>query len=103
MITPETIEKLNSIYNYFGNQTQLKKLFEECTEYKDAFIFRDQPIEGEIADLLMLSVQHYLNNPEVRRQFAFKLNRTLQRIGDGYYKDMRTVRDQDSRGETPQV
>ena len=103
MFNREIIDKLNTIYNYFGRYNQYEKMYEECTEYKDAFIFKEVPLKGEIADVLIVAIQHYLNDPEVREQFDYKLTRTLQRINNGYYQNMRTVWNTESGRETPQV
>lgn len=83
MITPETIEKLNRIYEHFGALTQLEKLEEECHEFLRATNKRD--IIEEIADIFILSAQHFLISPEIQKQVAYKITRTLQRIADGYY------------------
>ena len=101
MFNHEIIDKLNTIYNYFGRYNQYEKMYEECTEYKDAFIFKEVPLKGEIADVLIVAIQHYLNDPEVREQFDYKLTRTLQRINNGYYKDMRAMQNPQSRTCTP--
>jgi hypothetical protein len=40
----------------------------------------------EIADVFILSAQLVLNNPEIMQIVNDKLDRTEQRIKDGYYK-----------------
>ena len=100
MINSEIADRLNKIFNYFGEYTQRVKLEEECNEYIMAGAILD---DQEIADVFIVSAQIVLNNDTVRNHVFSKLERTLQRIKDGYYKDMRTVQNTESRGETSQV
>lgn len=85
MITQQMIDDLNYIFNHFGNERlQRKKLVEECTEYLFDFGNLEKE-DGEIADLIVLTLQIYLNNLEVRNQVDFKIKRTISRIQEGYY------------------
>jgi len=77
----EIVEKLNYIYNYFDHPEvkQREKLKEEAKE------FLDDPNNSELADILVLCLQLFLNDCDVRKEFYFKLNRTIERIKNGYY------------------
>ena len=72
-------KKLDEIYNHFGKDAQLEKLSEECNEF-----IMDNDKE-EIADVFIVAAQLVLNNPELMGIVEFKINRTLERIKDGFY------------------
>ncbi len=74
------IEKLKAIYKHFGNDYQRHKLFEEINEYLESYE------EEEIADIFVVAAQLYLASPEIRELAEHKINRTLNRIKNGYYK-----------------
>ena len=97
------------IIGYFGYRNQMKKLNEECYEFLEAVdnyedcmmilnsdersgdmvLARDFVIE-EMADMLILLTQfiakYNINASEIDRHIDVKLERTLERIGNGYYK-----------------
>jgi len=85
MIKQEYIDKLNAIYLHFGIDAQSEKLKEEAIEYIDA-VNDEFNVESEVADLFVLSAQLVLNNPEIMKIVEFKINRTIGRIQEGFYK-----------------
>ena len=76
------------IFNYFGLDTQIEKLFEEYREVVMAFLYGDdEDRKEELADLKNLVEQlteHY-GREEIERIQEFKNDRTLDRIKTGYY------------------
>ena len=76
------------IFNYFGLDTQIEKLFEEYRELVMAFLYGDDDDRREeLADLKNLVEQlteHY-GREEIERIQEFKNDRTLDRIKTGYY------------------
>lgn len=76
------------IFNYFGLDTQIEKLLEECRELVMAFLYGDdEDRKEELADLKNLIEQlteHY-GREEIERIQEFKNDRTLDRIKTGYY------------------
>lgn len=76
------------IFNYFGLDTQIEKLFEEYREVVMAFLYGDDDDrKEELADLKNLVEQlteHY-GREEIERIQEFKNDRTLDRIKTGYY------------------
>ena len=77
------IDKLKMIYDNFGETEQRKKLVEEALEYAES------GEDEEIADVLILSLQLYMNNFEVRKIVEQKINRTLERISNNYYGEIK--------------
>ena len=80
---------LTTIYNHFGQENQLKKLVEEANELLN-HTDRDNYIE-ELADVEVVLRQliNALNDNQASKFFDIvdkKINRTLERIGSGYYK-----------------
>lgn len=76
------------IFNYFGLDTQIEKLFEEYREVLIAFLYGDDDDRREeLADLKNLVEQlteHY-GREEIEKIQEFKNDRTLDRIKTGYY------------------
>lgn len=95
------------IMDYFGFRKQMKKLSEECYElieaidnYEDLIamnpfvgdkekkIFRNHVVE-EMSDLLLVCTQfidrYQIDKEEIDAWTDFKLDRTEQRIANGYY------------------
>lgn len=97
----ETIDQLNEIYKHFGENPQRHKLVEECREYIGATRDADPNLDyrslgrseqelennviSEIADVFIVSTQLVLNNPEIQKIVYQKIQRTLDRIKEGYY------------------
>lgn len=98
MLIPDLIDKLHDIFAYFGEQTQRAKLAEECQEYIESGAILD---DEEIADVFIVSAQIVLNNRTVSYHVKSKIERTLRRIENGYYKDMRAMQNPQSRTRTP--
>lgn len=96
------------IMEHFGYRAQMKKLSEETFEfleavdnYEDLLLFgvgnageeklaRDFVIE-EMGDMLILLTQfiakYKISQDELNKHMDYKLLRTLDRIGNGYYDD----------------
>lgn len=96
------------IIEHFGYRAQMKKLNEECFEfleavdnYEDMLLFknvgsgdeklaRDFIVE-EAGDILILLTQfiakYDIKQDEINKHMDYKLNRTLNRIHDGYYDE----------------
>jgi len=94
------------IIEHFGYRAQMKKLNEECFEfleavdnYEDMLLFknvgsgdeklaRDFIVE-EVGDILILLTQfiakYDIKQDEINKHMDYKLDRTLNRIHDGYY------------------
>lgn len=87
----ENKNNLQYIYKHFGSKNQIAKLEEEL---KELLVELNKPKEewnynlvcDEIADVLILCLQWYLNSGD-RIAFCFnkKIVRTLERIKSGYY------------------
>ena len=76
------------IFNYFGLDTQIEKLFEEYREVVMAFLYGDDDDRREeLADLknLIEQLTDYYGREEIERIQEFKNDRTLDRIKTGYY------------------
>ncbi len=78
-VSTELTDKLQKIYDHFGELHQKGKLIEEINEYLES-----GDVE-EMADIFIVLYQHYLNNPEMRDCVPFKIDRTLTRIENNYY------------------
>lgn len=96
------------IIEHFGYRAQMKKLNEECFEfleavdnYEDMLLFknvgsgdeklaRDFIVE-EVGDILILLTQfiakYDIKQDEINKHMDYKLDRTLNRIHDGYYDE----------------
>lgn len=82
------IEIIRSIYHHFGDETQRKKLLEECHEYIESMSFsmeQSEENDSEIADIFIVALQFYLESESVQNHVRFKLKRVLDRIAEGYY------------------
>ena len=96
--------KLMSIINYFGLNTQQRKLMEEIFELQEAIICYEMVpqgvyryikteyksnIEEELADVLVLLVQiidyYKIDKEQIKEIMNEKIDRTLGRIESGYY------------------
>lgn len=93
-ISDEMISKLNLIYTYFGGrENKLQKLFQESSEFRDAYILSEMSIllKGnlltEICDLCSCCFQLYFNEEKVRNGVDFVINKTIKKIEDNYYID----------------
>ena len=78
-MTKRNIMKLDMIFNHFGMEHQIKKFKEEVKEYLES-----EELE-EIADIYVLVNQLYMNDKMLRKLVEHKINRTLNRIAEGYY------------------
>lgn len=99
-------DELLRIYDHFGYKNQLEKLAEEIKEFSDAYAewvingfapeFWDHMIE-ELADVDILMSQfrrniirnddNYLFHQDLYQAEDSKIQRTLQRIEEGYYEN----------------
>lgn len=75
----ELIEALQKIHDHFGHDNQKVKLLEECEEYLESRELQ------EIADVFVLSAQLVFNDPKLMEIVEFKIDRTIERIDNGYY------------------
>lgn len=86
-----TNEKLFKIFSHFGYRKQLKKFSEECYELTEAMLDNDKEhIKEEIADVQVLLNQfkelYKIQDSEIVNIMEQKIDRTLDRIEEGYYK-----------------
>jgi len=80
-------KRLNSIYNHFGKDISENKLYEELLELLEAIDSGVQKdIISEKADVYCLLLQHYLSSKAIQKKVVEKVERTEQRIKDGYYE-----------------
>jgi len=81
--------KLNKIYNHFGEKHQFDKLYEECKEYIEAYEHKSElDMLDEAGDLYVVSRQLYMHNDVVYDTVGYKTDRTLERIEDCYYESI---------------
>jgi len=92
-ITPELIEKLNRIYNYFeGRSNKLEKLFEECGEYRDRYILNgmstilEPKIVTEICDNISCNLQLLYNEEVIQDGLIKVIDKALAKIEKGDYE-----------------
>lgn len=87
MISDKINEDLLKIFNYFGVEVQMSKLWEEGNELLEAIDMgtKDELLD-EMADVWIISMQHYLNNEKMRKKVDEKIARTLKRIKENYYE-----------------
>ena len=88
--------KLDFIFNHFGQKNQVEKLKEECLELieqidklGDITNTTYLPVEflAEVVDVMVVSHQFYQNyNRECNKLLDYKINRTVDRIHNDYYK-----------------
>lgn len=90
--------KLDGIFNHFGMDNQLFKLYEELSElkfeinklntFKQDYLTK-QNFAEELADVLVMCLQFYHSSPEFREKVNLamleKQIRTLERIESKYY------------------
>ena len=70
---------IEKICDHFGFDNQVVKLDEECLEYVES----REP--QEIADVFIVSFQLVLKSDVLRELVKQKIDRTLERIENGYY------------------
>jgi hypothetical protein len=92
-ITPELIEKLNKIYNYFGGRpNKLEKLFEECGEYRDRYILNQMSIKlepkivTEICDTGSCFLQLLYAEPLIQEGLIKVVDKAIKKIEEVYYE-----------------
>jgi hypothetical protein len=92
-ITPELIEKLNTIFNYFGGrENKLQKLFEECSEYRDRYILNGMSIRlepkivVEICDIISVVLQLLFKEEVLQKGLIEVVDKALKKIEEGVYK-----------------
>ena len=87
---------LEYIFNYFGYETQRRKLIEEVNEFLDEILLFEKGIgdikkvEEELVDVFILLKQFHIyyemEDEELILVFKEKINRTKERIRAGYYE-----------------
>ena len=96
-------EKIKTILEHFGITNQIDKTIEELNELKECLSYieierniydmKPEHIEhlvSELADVYIMCEQlmeHYKLEHELDITIDYKLNRTLERIETGYYKN----------------
>ena len=108
------------IMDHFGYRTQMKKLNEECFEflylfvnYEDIMLFgvgnngeeelaRDFVVE-EMGDMLIILTEfiakYNIKPDELNKHMDYKLARTLERIGSGYYDKEDDLQESQTNGK----
>ena len=80
-------KRLMAIYDTFGEESQMSKIYEESNEFLNAF---DSGIKKGVievlADLYCHATQFYLKNKQMQKIVETKIARTEQRILSGYYE-----------------
>ena len=82
------IEIVRAVFDYFGEETQRRKLLEECHEYIESMSFstdKNDANDGEIADIFIVALQLYLESPNIQEIVRGKITRVLKRIAEKYY------------------
>lgn len=84
------------IIKHFGAKHQLKKINEECYEFIESVIDYENNegtkdhIEEELADIMVVLsgyIKLYdLDKENIKRMIDYKLDRTIERIANGYYE-----------------
>ena len=83
----QQLQDLHTIYNTFGEDTQMKKLAEECSEFLHRYLKGEiYHTRAEIADLKVLVDQFYLEELSIRQEYQNKIKRTMSRIDEKYYE-----------------
>ena len=72
------LKKLRRIYTHFGKASQEDKLYEEIYEYLESGELQ------EAADIFVLLLQKYIHSKPMRLIVDFKIDRTLDRMDEGY-------------------
>ena len=85
------MNKLEFIYNHFGQENQFDKLREEVEEFIEAVRSGNlDHMEEEFADVQLILAQHkkvyHLDADRVIDHEKYKCSRTIARIKDGYYE-----------------
>lgn len=91
------LEDYLKIFDYFGYENQRRKLVEEIDELNDEILLFEKGI-GDIKDLkeeladcyiLLKQIKSYyeITDEELLVVMRYKLNRTLERIEGGYYRN----------------
>lgn len=93
-ITPELVEKLNRIYNYFGGRkNKLEKKFEEAGEYRDRYLLNDRSsvlepkIVTELCDNISVDLQLLFNEPLLQEGLIRVVDKAIEKIKAGYYEN----------------
>jgi len=80
-------KRLMAIYDTFGEESQMSKIYEESNEFLNAF---DSGIKKGVievlADLYCHATQFYLKNKQMQKIVETKISITEQRILSGYYE-----------------
>ena len=92
--------KLKKIANHFGEDVQSKKLGEEfCELLVEIALGNKEAITMEMADCLILIMQKAyqlgIKDEDIEEAMDFKVNRTIERIKEGYYGHQ--TKDKDGR------
>jgi len=84
-------EKLDHIFKTFGFEKQIEKLREEVEElYQELFTYdNEEKLIDEMADVYIILSQFFQNSPLMKSAVEYKLDRTVERIESGYYKEAR--------------
>jgi len=99
-------EKIKQIYEHFGKENQIHKAIEELCELCDELEIAKSiiahggeakdftgSITQEIADVIImlhqLQIALDISYEELNEQIEYKLNRTIERMGNGYYEQRR--------------
>lgn len=85
------------IFEHFGYENQRRKIVEEVNELTDEVLLFEKGIgeikdlKSELADVYILLKQikenYEITDEELLLEIRAKLNRTLERIESGYYKE----------------
>ena len=83
--------KLERIFLHFGLKKQLLKLAEECLELIEAMLENDREhIKEEIADVMVIASEfkefYEITDTELIEMMEYKIDRTIDRIDEGYYE-----------------
>lgn len=83
--------KLERIFLHFGLKKQLLKLGEECLELIEAMLENDREhIKEEIADVMVIASEfkefYEITDTELIEMIEYKIDRTIDRIDEGYYE-----------------
>ena len=82
-LTKKHFKDLVYIYTSFGKKVQKDKLSEELDELSNAST--PDEFSEELADVCILALQFVLCDPKVQHHFIKKIDRTIERIKEGYY------------------
>lgn len=88
----DILNKINMIYEHFGYENQMNKLYEEMIEYKSATDIENE--REEMCDIWVVLTGILFGKEEKensKKIIDFKIKRTLRRIKDKYYEDIGEV------------